>query len=93
MLISSAWDAIASRFDIAAKHNFSTCEKSALLKATSPIAHAKESGRCKGQVVQHAHDSCRRSGPKPGSRLADYFQAERQLNDWYRFHSQNPNNL
>jgi hypothetical protein len=68
-------------------------KKPPTLKAPSAIGSADEGVSCKKQIGQPVRKSCFRRGFEPEIRLADYFQAERQLKDWYRFQSQRPSNL
>ncbi|HXI70262.1 MAG TPA: DUF2934 domain-containing protein [Verrucomicrobiae bacterium] len=53
-------------------------------KTTEPVLHVNENASLEEQIAQRAHELWHRRGCKPGSDLIDWFQAEREINEWHQ---------
>jgi len=52
-------------------------------KAARPALHVDERVSLEEQIAQRAHELWHQRGREHGSDLADWFQAEREVNEWY----------
>jgi len=50
----------------------------------APILHVNENVSLEEQIAQRAHELWHHGGRKPGSDLTDWFQAEREINEWHQ---------
>ena len=53
-------------------------------RATAPVLHVDESVSVEEQIAQRAQELWHERGRKPGADLADWFQAEREVNEWHQ---------
>jgi hypothetical protein len=53
-------------------------------KTTAPILHVDENVSLEEQIAQRAHELWHRHGCNHGSDLTDWFQAEREINEWHQ---------
>jgi Protein of unknown function (DUF2934) len=51
--------------------------------ATMPNLHVNESVSLEEQIAQRAHELWHQRGRQPGDDLTDWFQAEREINQWH----------
>lgn len=59
-------------------------KKMATPKTTTPILQVNENISLEEQIAQRAHELWHQRGCKPGDELADWFQAEREVNEWHQ---------
>jgi len=52
-------------------------------RAAAPVFRVDESASLEEQIGQRAHELWRQRGGEHGSDLADWFQAEREVNEWH----------
>jgi hypothetical protein len=85
MPISLAWVAIVLLFDGPVKMSTTTLMKTKTTPKTAPpIRQVNESISLEEQIAQRAHELWRHHGCKHGSDLTDWFQAEREINEWHQ---------
>ena len=53
-------------------------------KAAAPVLHVDESVSLEEQIAQRAHELWHQRGREHGSDLTDWFQAEREVNEWHQ---------
>ena len=58
--------------------------KTANKKAAVPALQVDETVSLEDQIAQRAHELWHQRGREHGSDLADWFQAEREVNEWYQ---------
>jgi Protein of unknown function (DUF2934) len=49
-----------------------------------PILHVNENTSLEEQIAQRAYELWHHGDRKPGSDLTDWFQAEREINEWHQ---------
>ena len=59
-------------------------KKTSTLKTTEPVFHVNEKVSLEEQIAQRAHELWHHGGRHEGSDLTDWFQAEREINEWHR---------
>src|SRR5437667_11000258 len=74
--------AIASRFDDIPVMPILAMKKSTTQKTSVPILHVKENVSLEEQIAERAHELWHQRGREVGSDLSDWFQAEREVNEW-----------
>jgi hypothetical protein len=52
--------------------------------ATVPNLHVNENVSLEEQIAQRAHELWHQRGRQPGNDLTDWFQAEREINEWHQ---------
>jgi hypothetical protein len=52
-------------------------------KTTAPILHVDENVCLEEQIAQRANELWRQRGHQHGNDLTDWFQAEREINEWH----------
>lgn len=52
-------------------------------QTTGPILKVDENVSLEEQIAQRAHELWHHGGRKPGCDLTDWFQAEREINEWH----------
>jgi hypothetical protein len=50
----------------------------------TPILQVNEQLGLEEQIAQRAHELWHQRGRKPGDELTDWFQAEREVNEWHQ---------
>jgi hypothetical protein len=53
-------------------------------KNTAPILHVNENVSLEEQIAQRANELWHRRGCEHGSDLTDWFQAEREIDEWHQ---------
>jgi hypothetical protein len=53
-------------------------------KNSAPIFQVNENSSLEEQIAQRAHELWHRRSCKPGDEWADWFQAEREVNEWHQ---------
>jgi hypothetical protein len=59
-------------------------------RAAVPALRVDESVSLEEQIAQRAHELRHRRGRNHGSDMADWFQAEREVNEWHHLRLRNP---
>ena len=59
-------------------------KKKSVHKAPGPVLHVDEKVSLEEQIAQRAHELWAQRGREHGSDLADWFQAEREVNEWHQ---------
>jgi Protein of unknown function (DUF2934) len=59
-------------------------KKATTPKTTAPILHVDENVSLEEQIAQRANELWHQRGHKHGNDLTDWFQAEREINDWHQ---------
>jgi|GEM_PF-1930273 len=81
----SARAATASHFDPpTTMQHPSSYEKTATPETSVPILQVNENISLEEQIAQRAHERWRQRDCKAGDELADWFQAEREVNEWHQ---------
>jgi DUF2934 family protein len=53
-------------------------------KSTAPMLHVNKNVSLEEQIAQRAHEIWHQRNHECGSDLADWFQAEREVNQWHQ---------
>jgi len=53
-------------------------------KHDAPVLHVEEGVSLEEQIAQRAHELWQQRGHEHGSDLADWFHAEREVNEWHQ---------
>jgi len=53
-------------------------------RTAAPILHVEENVSLEEQIAQRAHELWHRRGCEYGIDLTDWFQAEREVSEWYQ---------
>jgi hypothetical protein len=59
-------------------------KKTTIPQTTAPVIHVNENVSLEEQIAQRAHELWHRRGRQHGSDLTDWFQAEREINEWHQ---------
>jgi hypothetical protein len=59
-------------------------KKTTTSKTTAPNLRVNENVSLEEQIAQRAHELWHRRGCEHGSDLTDWFQAEREINEWHQ---------
>ena len=57
-------------------------------KPAAPVLHPNANVSLKEQIAQRAHELWLYRGHKHGNDLADWFQAEHEINEWHQHRAQ-----
>ena len=63
-------------------------KKQMTYKPTEPVLHPHADVSLKEEIAQRAHELWMYRGQQPGNDLADWFQAEREINEWHQHRAQ-----
>ena len=77
-------DAIASRFKNIPVMPILAMKKFATQKTSVPILHVNENVSLEEQIAERAHELWHQRGRELASDLSDWFQAEREVNEWHQ---------
>jgi hypothetical protein len=58
--------------------------KNKIMKANVPALHVDESVSLEEQIARRAHELWQQRRREPGADLLDWFQAEREVNEWHQ---------
>jgi len=63
-------------------------------KNAAPVFQVKENVSLEEQIAQRAHELWQQHGGEHGNDLTDWFDAEREINEWHqkRLHAKNSRN-
>jgi len=59
-------------------------KKTRTLKTTAPVLHVTENVSLEEQIAQRANELWHQRGRHHGNDLTDWFQAEREINEWHQ---------
>ena len=84
MPISLAWVATALPFDDPKIPTTTLMKTKTNPKTTASVLQVNENVSLEEQIAQRAHELWRHHGCKYGSDLTDWFQAEREIDEWHQ---------
>jgi hypothetical protein len=82
--ISLGWVATALPFDTPPKTNPALMKKTTTKKTTEPVLNVNENVSLEEQIAQRAYELWQQRGGEHGHDLTDWFQAEREINEWHQ---------
>jgi hypothetical protein len=59
-------------------------KKTTTKKTTEPVLDVNENVSLEEQIAQRAHELWQQRGGEHGNDLTDWFQAEREINEWHQ---------